>query len=341
MKINRETLRKALETVRPGLANKEGIVEQSTSFVFMRGKVVTFNDEISISYPVEGLDIEGALPADKLYPLLNKITKDDIEIIIDDTKKEIIITAGKMKAGIVLQPEIKLPLKEVAPTNEWKELPENFIRYMKFAAASCSKDLTRPLLTTVHVNKKGYIEATDSRRLTRCYLTEDLPVHTFLIPSSSVEDIVKFNPTKISEGAKGWIHFQTDDKVTISSRIFDEDQYVDITPLLQVEGEEVILPDVTREILDRAIVFAKREDVLEESIQMTLENKRLKLSSSSKQGWFEEEVNIRYKGNPISVLITPYLLKDILSETSRCVISENRIKFEGENWIYVAALLKK
>ena len=48
--MKKAELIKALEAVRPGLANKE-MIEQSTSFAFMKDRVVTYNDEISISYP--------------------------------------------------------------------------------------------------------------------------------------------------------------------------------------------------------------------------------------------------------------------------------------------------
>ena len=59
--MNREDILEALEIVKPGLASKEHI-EQSTCFAFKNGKVMTFNDEISVSHPVEGLDgLEGAI----------------------------------------------------------------------------------------------------------------------------------------------------------------------------------------------------------------------------------------------------------------------------------------
>ena len=48
MKINKKELQEALERVKPGLASRE-LIEQSTSFAFMRDRVVTYNDEISIS----------------------------------------------------------------------------------------------------------------------------------------------------------------------------------------------------------------------------------------------------------------------------------------------------
>jgi len=39
MKINKKELKEALEIVKPGLANKE-MIEQSTSFAFLKGKVI-------------------------------------------------------------------------------------------------------------------------------------------------------------------------------------------------------------------------------------------------------------------------------------------------------------
>jgi hypothetical protein len=77
--MQRQELIDALETVKPGLAQKE-IVEQSSSFAFIDGKVVTYNDEISISHPVEGLKVEGAVRAEELYQLLHRITRDEVEI---------------------------------------------------------------------------------------------------------------------------------------------------------------------------------------------------------------------------------------------------------------------
>ena len=66
--IKRAELKEALETVKPGLASKE-IIEQSTSFAFMGDKVVTYNNKISMSHPVKGLDITGAVKADEMYQL--------------------------------------------------------------------------------------------------------------------------------------------------------------------------------------------------------------------------------------------------------------------------------
>lgn len=335
MKVNKLKLQEALEIVKPGLANRDSI-EQATSFAFIKGHVVTYNDEISISHPVEGLELEGAVPADLLYPLLLKIKQEEIEIEIKEN--EILIYAGKAKAGLALQSEIKLPLEdETAKKGKWKPLPENFIKLIGFAIPSCAKDSSSNIiLTCVHVTKTGFIEASDNFRLTRCNLGKDMPIKTFLLPADSATQVIKLNPVKIAEG-KGWVHFQTKAGTEISCRIFEED-FPDVTALLEADGVKLILPQSLQEILDRAMVIAKRERSIEENVSIDLVDKKLKIKAESEVGWVTEETPLRYDGKPIHFDITPYLLKGILSETQECELSENKIKFEGEGWVYISAL---
>ena len=76
MKIERLKLLEALKIVEPGLASRE-IFEQTNDFAFIKGQVITYNNEVSISHPVEGLDnIQGTVRADKLYQLLGKLETD-------------------------------------------------------------------------------------------------------------------------------------------------------------------------------------------------------------------------------------------------------------------------
>ncbi len=337
MQIKKSVLQNALEVTRSALANRE-IIEQSTSFVFTKGYIITYNDEISIRYPIN-LEIEGVIRSDKLYNLLSKIKKEDIDISYS-SKNEVEISSGRMKAGITIQPEIKIPL-DILEVDGWKELPKNFVESIKFAIPFCGKDMSRPLLTAIHVNKNGFVEASDSYCIVRYTLEKEMPVNTFLIPATAATEIVKINPTTIAFKEKGWIYFRSEDGIVIASRIFDEDKYFDVSSFLEVEGQQIIFPSNTLEVIERASVFAKRDFVLDEKIEMKFENKRLKIKSTSAEGWFEEELNIRYSSESQSIVIPPYLLRDILSKTTKSIISKDRIKFEGENWIYIATLLKK
>jgi len=334
MKLNKADLQKALEIVKPGLANKE-MIEHSTSFAFIGGRVVTYNDEISLSHPVAGLEIEGAVHAEELYKLLSKLKKDEIEI--ETEGGQILLKAGsRSKAGLTLQQDIKLPLEEIGEVGKWKTLPEDFTRLVRFAMGSCSRDMSKPVLTCVHVSKEGLIEGSDGFRITRCTMEEGMPVKDFLLPSSSAAELVRLQPTKIAEG-KGWIHFQTAEGSIMSCRIF-EDEFPDVSPFLEVEGIEVTFPRTIVEALDRASVFAKRDHFLDEHITVVIAENRIKLKSKSLTGWLEEEINMKFEDDPISFDITPYLLMGILSETLTCVISEDGLRFAGCGWVYVTTL---
>lgn len=334
MKISKADLQKALEMVKPGLASKE-LIEQSTSFAFMGDRVVTYNDDISISHPIKGLQLTGAVKADKLYGLLSKLKMDEITIELEGA--EIILKSGRAKAGLTLQQEIKLPLdEEVAHKEEWKKLPANFLTGVGFCIPSCSKDMSRPVLTCIHVIGKGFVESSDSLRITKYTLGARMPIDNFLLPASAATTMCKINPIEIAKG-KGWVHFRTAEDTILSCRIF-EDKFPETSQILNVVGDSIELPNSISEVLERASVFAKRDHMLDESVQITLESKRLKIRSEAEAGWFEESIRMDYTGAEVTFHITPYLLKGILSETLKGVLGEGRIKFEGENWIYVTAL---
>jgi DNA polymerase III sliding clamp (beta) subunit (PCNA family) len=331
--MKKTELLQALETVKPGLASKE-LIEQATSFAFIDGRVVTYNDEISISHPVEGLDIIGAIQAEELYKLLGRLKKEEIEIEASDS--EITLKSGGTKAGFTLHNEIKLPLKELDNIEDWKKLPEDFIHFMKFVVGSCSRELSEPILSCVNVNNEGFVESSDNYRMARGEIGEPIPTKSFLIPATSVIELIKIDPTYIAEGG-GWMHFRKDEGTQISCRIF-EDPFVDIEEHLDVKGMELSLPRTLPEMLNRVSVFAKRDYFLDEAIEISLEKNKVKLECRSEEGWISESANIRYDEEPLSFSITPFLLKGILSETSDCILSDRMLKFAGAGWEYVTVL---
>lgn len=341
MKVNKLLLQNALDIVKPGLSNKE-LIDQSTSFAFMGDKVVTYNDDISISHPIPGLYLTGAVKADKLYSLLGKIKEEEIEILVEGP--EIIIKAsnakGRAKAGLTLQQDITLPLEEeVTYKEKWKKIPATLIPAMYFAMPCCSRDSSRPVLTCVHVIKEGFVEASDSLRIMRYSLGVAMPIDTFLLPVSAAMTMCKMQPTHIAKG-RGWIHFKTKEETVLSCRIF-EDKFPETAHILKVKGASVTLPKGLDEVVDRASIFAKRDHQLDESITIFLESKQIKVRSEAEEGWFEESVRFKYEGEDASFSIAPYLLRGMLKETSDGVLNATRLKFKGENWEYVSLLKAK
>lgn len=340
MEVNKRQLELALEIVKPGLASKE-IIEQATSFAFVEGRVVTYNDAISISHPVPGLQIEGAIPAENLYKLLSKIKvskeeENEKNLNIEIKDNELILSKGKMKAGFTLQTEIKLPIKEeIITVSKWYDLPEGFTEALDLSLASCGRDMSNPVLCNVHIAEEGFIEGSDSFQLTRGTLGSDMPVKSFLIPASSAVDVVRLEPTKIAEG-KGWIHFENADETIISCRVV-EDKYPPTEHLLNITGHKIILPDVILDVLGRAGIIAKRDHEIEETIKVEIGDKKLRITTEADNSWYAEEININFKEHLI-FSVTPYLLKSILKKTRECLVGNDRLKFEGQGWVHIAAL---
>jgi len=333
--MKKEELLKALEIVKPGLASKE-IIEQSTSFAFMENRVVTYNDEISISHPVEDLEITGAVQATELYLILKKLKQDDINVELTET--EVLLTAGRVRVGLTLQSEIKLPLEEVGTIEKWKTLPEDFLTAMRMAMYSTGTDNSKPVLTCVHVNQKGFIEGSDGYRIMRTTLSKKLNVPTFLIPAHSVTTVLKLIPIKMAMG-EGWVHFQTEAGTVLSCRIL-EDTFPETTGILNIEdGKEITFPRTINEILERASVFKKVEGTsINEDVAVCLEKNRIKIASQSNTGWFSEESNVKYEGERLEFNIIPSLLKNILSTVLTCSFNGKILKFVGEGWEFITVV---
>jgi len=331
MKIQKDDLQKALETVKPGLASSE-IIEQSTSFAFLGDRVVTYNDSISLSHPIEGLDLEGAIRAEELYEFLKRTKEDTLQLRISEN--ELKLKCGKAKAGLKLQTEIKLPLQEVDQVKDWEDLPEEFADNLSFIKDSASQDMSRRVLTCAHVTNRC-METSDSFQIMRLH-QEGWPFGDYLIPAENIPEITKINPTLVAE-SEGWLHFKNLEGTELSCRIL-EDSYPDAGQHLDVGGEKVIFPESMNEILDRVMVFTKKDHYMDEAMQVILKDNKLLVHGKNEYGWIKEKAKVKYEGDKASFWITPHLLKNILSRSNECILGEEKIKFEGEDWEYVAVL---
>jgi len=251
VKINRKELRDALEKVRPGLAGQKELVQQSASFAFMGDRVVTYNDEISISHPVKSLDIRGAVRADVLFGYLNKLSTDEIDV--DYTDEQIKISAGRATAGLVLEKEVKLPVQEIGEVGEWQAIPEGLVDAIRFCIPACSRDLSRPALSCVHIAGTN-VEGSDGFRITRYTLSKPFPISEVMLPILSASALVNYDVTEVAEG-EGWIHFKSDEGTVFSARTIAV-TYPDTEPFLDFEGPELHLPKSLVKALDRAQVIA-------------------------------------------------------------------------------------
>src|SRR4051812_36898113 len=99
--VNREDFLSRLQSVSPGLNQKETI-EQSSAFCFQRGKIITYNEEVACRMVSKlGKEFTGAVQAKPLLELLRSLTADDVEITTGGG--ELLVKAGRDKAGIRME----------------------------------------------------------------------------------------------------------------------------------------------------------------------------------------------------------------------------------------------
>jgi len=325
----------ALSIVKPGLSNKE-LIEQSSSFAFMGNRVVTYNDEISVSHPVEDLDIIGAVKAEELYKFLHKTKQEDIAISVEDNV--LLLAAGRSKVTLTLEADIKLDLSELQKKKKWKKLPPSFLNDIKFVAKAASKNAAMPAMTCLNIRADGFIEATDRFRACRC--TSDFDT-SFLLPADVVVTITTINPTKICV-EKNWVHFKTPTNTILSCRIFNA-EFPAVDPFFKKwgEGDDVLLslPKELLSIVEKAMIFSKRDYVMDEFLYITVSKKKIKVVAKSEYASFEETTEMEYKGEQVQFKIVPHLFLDILKEKDTIVyLGKTKIKFEAGNWKYLAIL---
>ena len=343
MQVNKKQLQEALGIVKPALSKSEEI-EQSTSFAFIEGRVITYDDEISISHPVEGIDFEGAIESDKLYQFLTKIkpgknqTEDTLFIDLQIKDNELIITSGKATAGLTLQSEIKLPLKEeLSSKGKWKQLPSEFIRFISFCIPVTSTDLSKPLYKCLHIRQDGVVESTDGHRIAYCKFPKEgtMPINSFLLPVKAARLLVELKPIYISEG-KGWVHFKNEAGTTLSGRIFYGEKFPDTSPFITLTGEGIAFSNSLNSVLDRASVFSKNDKM--NMIEIIVNSGILTIKVTSDLGWFKETAKCAYEGDPLQFTIDPAVLKAILSETQVGEITATKMIFRGDDWLYLTTL---
>lgn len=335
MEIKKEKLIKALEEVKPGLGSKD-IVEQSTSFAFMDGHVVTFNDMIAVRYPID-LDIEGAVRANELYALLSKIKEKKIDLKV--TKNELQIKGEKFKGGIKLEAEIRLPLEEMGEYDEeWIDIPKGFIPAIKLAAPCAAADMSKPILTCVHIEGR-YVEATNDFLIIKIDMGKKAKKsfkESLEIPASAVRSLIRY-PVEEFCLSPGWVHFRTGEGCIFSCRTF-ADGFPDISHLLDIEGPEVKLPTNVTDLLEKAGIFTEGDSDRDEEVLFSLANKKLTVRGEGDYGWFEEETRCPYTGEDIQFSVSPAFLYGILDHLRHCVVGEGALKFEGDNYEYVVCL---
>jgi len=343
MRIDREEFLKDLELVKGGLSPRE-FIEQSSCFVFQKGMVMTFNDEVACRKKV-GLKITGAVQAQLLLDILGKLDDPSLEVR-ENEAGELEFEGKKKSFGLTKDAEIFLPIDRVESPSKWHQLPKEFIEAIEMVQHCVSSDESRFLLTCIHIHP-DYIEACDNHQILRCkvQLGNKNPV---LVRGTSLVQLITLGMDEVAM-TKSWIHFRQSsakdgdeqDGLVFSCRKYAED-YPSLDEALAVEdGRPVVLPKGMIEVSDRAAVFAadRTGDPL---VVVTLKAGAIRIVGRGLSGWYKEVKGVTYDGPIIHFMIAPDLLGRISDKYKEAEITSTKLKVTapGGQWEYVTVLGK-
>lgn len=333
VRINREEFLTALESVSPGLSPKD-VLEQSSCFVFSKGRVMTYNDDVGCTAPFKLNGLTGAVQGQKLLSVLKMMPED--EVTLDEEEGRLVISGIGQKVGVAMESEILLPIAsmERPPKESWSEVPETYSEALLLVQECAGKDAEKSFTTAcVHFTPK-YIEAMDNKQLLRYRIKSGVTANT-LVKRDSVKFVAVAGVSKVAE-TPSWLHFRNDAGLVISCRRYVE-EFLDLTSTLEVEGVPIVLPKGLIASSDMAELFSS-DDADNNVCTVEIRPGKLRIKATGVTGFYSGYKEVNYTGAPMKFLIAPRLLKQIVTKHNEAVISPTRLMVDGGKWRYVAAL---
>jgi DNA polymerase III sliding clamp (beta) subunit (PCNA family) len=334
VRVNREDLLRKLEEVRPGLSKRE-IVQQSSCFAFADGDLFTFNEEIACRSRLSLGSVRGAVQADPLLSILNKLPPSDVEITIHSTKSQLVIEGKNKQSGVTMEKEIMLPIDSVENPDKWKKLHPDFTDAVSIVQECASKDMSAFTFTCVNVHP-DFVEACDNLQLTRYFVKTGVK-ESFLVRRDSIKHVPSFDFSEFAV-TPSWVHFRgSSSGLVMSCRRYTE-KYEDLGDLLNDKGKPMTLPPALTDAAERCEIFSRdnKEDNL---VLVELRAGKLRIKGEGAYGYHQEVKRIKYEGPEMKFRIGPKLLTELLKRNTEVEISKkNRLHINGGKFRYVACL---
>jgi DNA polymerase III sliding clamp (beta) subunit (PCNA family) len=336
--VDREELLSQLNSVLAGLATHEAI-EQSTCFVFDKGQVVTFNDDIACIMNTK-LDIKGAVPASLFGSLLRKLPDTELKYSIE--KKKLVIKGHHKKARIQIDPKLRLPiLEDLDVARKWHKITEEFSDAIGMVEQCADgKRESSGSATLVHITPE-YIEATDAFEAAR-YIIDLKLKQEVCVKRNAIKQMVTLGMTHMGV-TSAWVSFKN--KATgliFCCRRYDESDYPSLNEIIKPEKKvrKTHLPKDLQKAADRAGDFAaERLDDAETKVLVTLEPKKIIIKGRGDKGTYTETFKSEYKGEKIKFSINPGHLMEIARRFEECRIGKTILMVTSKKYTYLTSLL--
>lgn len=357
--MDRKEALRAMQTVINATDKTETVLIGTDSFIFLKDKICSFNDEMSFSFPMD-TGIDCTIKAADTMRVIEKMKGNNITF---SQKGDIIrITDGetslKMKA-LEGDDEIRTRLSKIDfKESEWKSLPDDFIEGVKMGFFAAANDVTMPEISGVMIENK-YVWASDNIRISRYELDRSVK-DKFAIPVSSVKILLRLEEPPIGFTKMGnWLHFRTKSGIIFScaglERQFPLQKIKELCrsfggvlegdPPLENRIEEVWYewPSELLNTIDAIAVMANiHEELAVPNITIRRSGNNLIIKGEKHYG--SAQTKVPFKGEMFEdgtvVRISPEFLKSIMAITRKFSMPDEAvIKFETEKLWHVMSVL--
>lgn len=330
--MKRKELLNALTAVKPGIASRE-IVESMTYFYFSGTHVTTYNDVISVQYPLK-IDFTAFVKADDFYKALSKIITENVNLELIDDKLHMKSNKVKTSFATIEDPEIVSMINSVDESisgiEKYRKLPSNFCEAVKMCSFVASRNESDQTLTCIYINGTN-VAASDNTRIAFSTVKSKMP--KMLVKASEIDNLININPTAYAL-TKSWIHFKGESGCIFSvRRVIGE--YPDFSGFMNFEGQQIELPKEVLDGLDLASIFTDEENP---SISVSVKKGVCRIFKESAAGSIDYREKIKWDGEPFTFNVSPVFLAEMLHYNTEITVASDKAKLNSGDFTMITAL---
>lgn len=334
IKINRPQLLTRLEMCEPGLSIK-GIIQQSSSFIFQKGKIFTFNEDVSCQI-TSGLpkEFKAAIASKKLLEHLRAADHDEMLLSIENG--EAVFRATNEEFGIAMESEIQLQLDMVESPKSWSPIPTEFSEALAIITECASKDESKSILCCLHLHPE-YMEASDDYQFCKYRISTGLK-RSALVKSKCVKQLSPLGMLEMGLSPK-WLHFKNSVGLIYSVLRFDDQFPATIGAYKEAKADanNMVIPRGLTKAIEEAQISSS-EDADDDSIMLELKPGAVRITGRGATSWKKKRLKLKYNGPPIQFMISPKLLAKISAKHNQCQINKQWIRVNGGPWTFISCL---
>ncbi|MDR2115845.1 MAG: hypothetical protein LBP87_05635 [Planctomycetaceae bacterium] len=340
MLVDRLELIETLGSLKPGIAKRE-IIEQGDCVIFDEkdGSLYSFNEEIAC-YVKFKTEITGAVQAELLLNLLNKLPDDEIDISQEE-EGSVIIKCKKSISHLKCDSQIRLPIHilEMPTDDKWLPLPDNFIEAVSIVEGCVSRSDRDFQLSSIHITPT-YMESANENQASRYNI--EMPIdQPFLVRRGALQSAVSNHVTEFAITPK-WLHFRNKNDLRLSCHRFIEDYIdtIDVVITKERNGVEVVVPAGVKEAVSIASLFSKDnlKGIDRIGVQFSKEKQKLFITGEGINGSHKNSHKIEYDGESMQFSINPQLFIALLNQYKTCELCSDCLKFSNDSYIYITSL---